>query len=113
MNDGEDTLSDGKTITVTKQSTLASNVSVVDERAPLVENERSLEKGTTIQNIVSNITVTDLKTVAIQSDMKPSIKDTNIPKRIRRIQSPLLLSKQIGLSKIKLIERGRRKRSSR
>lgn len=113
MNDGEDIPSDGKTITDTKQRTLASNVSVADERAPLVENERALEKGTKIQNIVRNITVTDLKAGTIQNDVKPSIKDTNIPKRIRRIQSPLLLSKQIGLSKIKLIERSRRKRSGR
>ena len=110
---------DVKTITTTKRSTLPSNVSNADQRTSLkVDNEGALEKGTTTQSIVKNNTVTDVNTATVprtvQSGVKSNVTDksTGIPTRIQRIQPPLLLRKQIELSKIRLQERNRRKRSS-
>ena len=123
LNNGEDVPSHVKTITV-QQSKPRTNTSLADQRTFVVDKERSVEQNLGSENIVRNKSIADINTETVgretkQDEMKDqntltnnSESRTDSIKSLRKIQPPLLLRKQLEQSRIKLIERSRRKTSS-
>lgn len=119
LNNGEDV----NTITV-QQNKPRTNTSLADERTFVVDKERSVEQNLGSENIVRNKSIADINTETVgretkQDEMKDQNTLTNNSesrmdsiKSLRKILPPLLLRKQLEQSRIKLIERSRRKTSS-
>ncbi|CAB3993822.1 Hypothetical predicted protein [Paramuricea clavata] len=126
LNNGEDVPSHVKPITV-QQNKPRTNTSLTDERTFVVDKERSVEQNLGSENVVINKTIADVNTDYLetvgretkQDEMKDQNTLTNNSearmdsiKSLRKFQPPLLLRKQLQQSRIKLIERSRRKTSS-